>query len=383
MPTSAPACDFAEWAEWAACSVKCGGGYRQRTRAGSFAGCPSETETETDPEDESCLVSSCEELVCDPPTCCVCGTEMPSDMRDGKVRSKDRIFVYRETVAPVTLASGTAVSLSEPGDYSRTVDSTWSAAAGMSTLPAGTKVQSYLIHVDSESESFTTCKIKFSTEVLGFQGLAVRASQDAFDASNQLLSPGTTFCTRAGARGCARHLENGDAVVFGADKQTVTVTSRSRIGTVGKLCTCLYTCLYTCLNPCHTRVLSLHTCPYTFMYTCLCACLRQCPRTCLQGRPASSARKAKETSFDSRAHPHTDRTVMPVQLPWWQWECSNPEVHRLHLCWLWGGALHTELRGLDPAALLTDCAQRNSMPEAVQCVGVPDGLYRGHLGRLG
>ena len=74
-PTRAPTpegCGFDEWAAWGDCSVTCGGGSRQRTRAGSLDGvltsdCPSENQTETDPLDESCLVSSCAELVCDPP----------------------------------------------------------------------------------------------------------------------------------------------------------------------------------------------------------------------------------------------------------------------------------------------------------------------------
>ena len=235
FPTASPSCGFIDWGEWGDCSVTCGGGSRQRTRAGSAPGCPSETETETDPLDESCLVSSCDELICDPPTCCVCGTKMPSDLRNGTVRSKDRLFVYRETALPVTLVDGAAVSLTELGVYNEVANTTWSSQATMSTLPAGTKVLSYFVHVDSEGET-SSCKMRFNTEVLGFQGMVLRASQDAMDASHALFSPGTRFCTRAGSGGCARAMENvNDGVTLGSDRMEVSVTSRSLRGLVDQL----------------------------------------------------------------------------------------------------------------------------------------------------
>ena len=174
-------------------------------------------------------------LICDPPTCCVCGTKMPSDLRNGTVRSKDRLFVYRETALPVTLVDGAAVSLTEPGVYNEVANTTWSSQATMSTLPAGTKVLSYFVHVDSEGET-SKCKMKFSTEVLGFQGMVVRASQDAMDASHALFSPGTRFCTRAGSGGCSRAMENADdGVTIGSDRMEVSVTSRSLRGYVDQL----------------------------------------------------------------------------------------------------------------------------------------------------
>ena len=49
----------------------------------------------------------------------MCGSKMPSDMRNGTVRSKDRIFVYRETAEPFDLAADVwtqAVRLN-PGGY--------------------------------------------------------------------------------------------------------------------------------------------------------------------------------------------------------------------------------------------------------------------------
>ena len=163
---------------------------------------------------------------------------MPSDMRNGKVRSKDRIFVYRETAEPFDLASDLdqevrRVSYRKPGNF-KAADKSWSTKARTEYLPENTKVLSYFVHVDSEGE-VSTCKMKFSTKVLGFQGMAVRASQDAIDATHAALSPETDFCTRTGVTACARPMENGDNIILAEDQQTVTVTSRSLKGYVDQL----------------------------------------------------------------------------------------------------------------------------------------------------
>ena len=124
--TPAPSCGMEEWSPWGECSTSCGGGgTRQRYRAAIGAGCVGDEETEMmskmmrrtshhretrrdghdETPDETCLASSCSELKCDPPGCCVCFDEMPVDLRAGQARSKNRLFVYRETSTPITLTA--------------------------------------------------------------------------------------------------------------------------------------------------------------------------------------------------------------------------------------------------------------------------------------
>ena len=122
------------------------------------------------------------------------------------------------------------VSLTEPGIYNRETKSEWGNAT--STLPAGTRLMSWLIHSDQEGQKIKECKVKFGTEILGFQGLPIQASKDAMERSDTVFSPGTTFCRVSRGpenRGCRREIEinDRDVVILSADRKMVEITSRN------------------------------------------------------------------------------------------------------------------------------------------------------------
>lgn len=116
----------------------------------------------------------------------------PADLQQEAVRSDTDIFLYKEQ-SSLALSAPVAVDIIGDGTYNLPGDLTGG------TIPAGTIVDSYVIHVDNMALNSIgdglitlTGSITFDTDILG-----VIVTNDGLAASDG-LNPGTTYQTRAG-----------------------------------------------------------------------------------------------------------------------------------------------------------------------------------------
>merc|ERR1719247_2152420 len=91
---------------------------------------------------------------------------MPSSLAPGKARSAEKVFLFRERSANITLATDQPVQISRPGTYSSRHSLN---AAGPDTVRTGTRVTSFLVHGDTNGAS-VQCRLVFSTRIVGIIG---------------------------------------------------------------------------------------------------------------------------------------------------------------------------------------------------------------------
>jgi uncharacterized repeat protein (TIGR01451 family) len=125
----------------------------------------------------------------------------------------------------VTLASAVNVDGVNPGSFTTFPN-------GSAKIPAGTVVDSHLIHSDPPSRNATarrTGSITFASDILG-----IIASTARLAASDNLGAPGTTYAGTTQWRGLEGSSENGfsgtaDKVTISSDRRTVSIDVRTYV----------------------------------------------------------------------------------------------------------------------------------------------------------
>ncbi len=133
----------------------------------------------------------------------------PPSVRHGALVSNDFFHVFQEQ-ADLVLAAAVSVDATEPGTYTP-------GNLDPSQIPAGTVVNSYLVHQDRTNAGLNSAKITFDEDIIAIIGSA--ATINVTDGA--LGHPGTLYPTNQSARHTFEG--NGDAVVISADRRTVRV----------------------------------------------------------------------------------------------------------------------------------------------------------------
>jgi uncharacterized repeat protein (TIGR01451 family) len=141
-------------------------------------------------------------------------TSPPASVALNKLQNATKVHVFDEQQG-ATLAAATAVDAVDPGTYA-------AFPAGSATIPAGTVVNSHLIHSDITAFRYTARRqgsVTFSSDILG-----VVASTAKLAASDTLGAPGTTYAGSINWRGLETS-ENGWSNV--GDKFTISTNRRT------------------------------------------------------------------------------------------------------------------------------------------------------------
>ena len=137
----------------------------------------------------------------------------PASVRLNALENATSVVAFDEQQG-ATLGSALAVDAVNPGTYT-------SFPNGSATIPAGTVVDSHLIHSDPPSRNYNphrTGTVTFNGDIIG-----VVASTARLAASDSLGAPGTLYAGTTLWRG----LEGAESGVFGGDRFTISTDHRT------------------------------------------------------------------------------------------------------------------------------------------------------------
>jgi len=155
----------------------------------------------------------------------VVATEAPASVRLGATESNTDIIVFTE-MENVVLTSDIPVNISLPGIYTRTTDFT------PDTIPTGTAVSSYFVHIDPVGGTEITLAgmVTFGGEIIG-----VIATDGGRDQSTEVLgSSSTEYPLGSSVLGSSvpelDGTTRGDSIGVSADRHTLTVKFVANVG---------------------------------------------------------------------------------------------------------------------------------------------------------